>query len=730
MMMLLFLSILMQHCIAIDLTGGFIQSPPSHPNLKYYEIIDSSAFSHQIVKRGLKDSNHQFNKIREVNFDAMGRNFRLILNPRKGLLHPQFKAYAVDGEGNEKLIHIDNELFYEGRVFGEKSSEVTAHLEDGIMTATIHTPDDTYHVEPSWRHVPDSSDESMIVYRGSDVKHSWEDKHPSLKGHKMCDFVKEGNETIEAYSKLRNSDKDSMDRILHRAKRQQAESYTFNGKNTRCSLLLVADYRFFKEMGGKSYKNTVNYLISLIDRVDKIFENTVWHDVNDDSGFKGLGFVIKKILVHQEWTPVSSNQKHYNMEQDNWDAGNLLEVFSQESSHKDFCLAHLFTDLKFDNGILGRAYVGSPRSSSVGGICTPDYFKNGQTLYLNSGLSSSRNHYSERVISREADLVTAHEFGHNWGSEHDPDRQDCSPSSSQGGSHLMYTYAVSGYDINNKRFSPCSIRGIREVLLTKSSLCFTEPEESYCGNQRVEEQEECDAGLVGQDDIDMCCDKHCRLRQEAVCSDRNSPCCLDCQFKPIDVMCREKQPNTCEMESRCTGNLATCPKPSAMSDGTPCIERGECQKGKCLPYCETMNKQTCMCDTIENACYRCCRPSLNESCSPIEPLDILKDGTPCIHGFCNKGECVKTVQDVVERFWDIIEDININKFLLFLRDNIVGIVLIVSILIWVPASCIFSCVDRRNHMKYREKVFDFKAMIDSGELTADDIRKHTQNYYT
>ncbi|CAB0019395.1 unnamed protein product [Nesidiocoris tenuis] len=80
-----------------------------------------------------------------------------------------------------------------------------------------------------------------------------------------------------------------------------------------------------------------------------------------------------------------------------------------------------------------------------------EYFKNGYTLYLNSGLSSSRNHYGQRVITREADLVTAHEFGHNWGSEHDPDINECSPSASQGGSYLMYTYSVSGYDVNNKR---------------------------------------------------------------------------------------------------------------------------------------------------------------------------------------------------------------------------------------------------------------------------------------
>ena len=67
---------------------------------------------------------------------------------------------------------------------------------------------------------------------------------------------------------------------------------------------------------------------------------------------------------------------------------------------QDFCLAHLFTDIKFEGGILGLAYVGSPRRNSVGknkwftcktiylrnsllfllyvgGICTPEYFKNG-----------------------------------------------------------------------------------------------------------------------------------------------------------------------------------------------------------------------------------------------------------------------------------------------------------------------------------------------------------------
>lgn len=42
------------------------------------------------------------------------------------------------------------------------------------------------------------------------------------------------------------------------------------------------------------------------------------------------------------------------------------------------------------------------------------------------------------------------------------------------------------------------------------------------------------------------------------------------------------------------------------------------------------------------------------------------------HSFWIQGVCEKSIQDVVERFWDIIEEININKVLKFMRDNIVS----------------------------------------------------------
>ncbi|CAH0399494.1 unnamed protein product [Chilo suppressalis] len=705
-----------------------------HKNLKYFETIHTSSLQHHIVKRGAKLSTHPYNTIKELHFRTLGKDFRLILHPHSSVLHSNFKAYSVDGDGKETTVHVDRDNFYTGRVFGEKASDVKVHMEDGVLTGIIHTPDETYHIEPSWRHIPGHDEKTMITYRSSDIRYSWADHdHTGDSKPRVCGYVKEGKEfedddtiTGADSTKLRyeqsekdkylnqtdfniyntdpHTDKKQNDKN-HRVKRQS--DYEYTPTKTRCPLLLVADYRFFQEMGSSNTKSTISYLISLIDRVHKIYNDTVWQDRQDMDGFKGMGFVIKKILVHSEPTRVRGGEAHYNMVREKWDVRNLLEVFSREYSHKDFCLAHLFTDLKFEGGILGLAYVGSPRRNSVGGICTPEYFKNGYTLYLNSGLSSSRNHYGQRVITREADLVTAHEFGHNWGSEHDPDVAECSPAASQGGSYLMYTYSVSGYDVNNKRFSPCSLRSIRKVLQAKSGRCFSEPEESFCGNLRVEGGEECDAGLLGTEDNDMCCDKNCKLRknQGAVCSDKNSPCCAGCVYAPPGVVCREAAHSACEGEATCNGATADCPKAPAIADEHECAERGRCRNGTCVPYCETQGMHSCMCDIVADACKRCCRKSLNKTCFPVAHNDILPDGTPCIQGFCNKGVCEKTIQDVVERFWDIIEDININNVLGFLRDNIVGVVVLVTALVWIPASCVISYVDRRRqrqHQKYMD----------------------------
>jgi len=178
---------------------------------------------------------------------------------------------------------------------------------------------------------------------------------------------------------------------------------------------------------------------------------------------------------------------------------------------------------------------------------------------------------------------------------------------------------------------------------------------------------------------------------------------------PSGQKCREAQRATCEQEAKCNGTSfflkplhifkllslwclvrlynfietpissshliigisSECPASAPQPDGTECLEKGLCRNGTCLPFCETQGYQSCMCDTPADACKRCCRYHLNDTCFPFEPYDVLPDGTPCVHGFCNSGICEKTVQDIVERFWDIVEELSINRVLAVLKDNLV-----------------------------------------------------------
>ena len=60
------------------------------------------------------------------------------------------------------------------------------------------------------------------------------------------------------------------------------------------------------------------------------------------------------------------------------------------------------------------------------------------------------------------------------------------------------------------------------------------------------------------------------------------------------------------------------------------------------------------------------------------------------------------MQDVVERIWDFIDDFNINSVLKFLKDNVVGTVVVISLIFWVPISCLISYVDKKRARKVKK----------------------------
>lgn len=98
-------------------------------------------------------------------------------------------------------------------------------MDDGLITGIIHTPDETYHIEvtaekknkscikycrnksylineivvqPSWRHLPHLDDKTMITYRGSDIRFSWDHPDDASKP-RVCGYVKEGKGKHDLY---------------------------------------------------------------------------------------------------------------------------------------------------------------------------------------------------------------------------------------------------------------------------------------------------------------------------------------------------------------------------------------------------------------------------------------------------------------------------------------------------------------------------------------------------
>ncbi|XP_059375202.1 disintegrin and metalloproteinase domain-containing protein 17-like isoform X2 [Carassius carassius] len=679
--------------------------------LSDFDVVPASDL--QLHSVGKRDVDARSLVERLVSFTALQRHFKLYLTTNTELFSENFKAVFLDKNGKEHQYDIHLQNYYKGHLVGEEHSRVQAHIDGEEFSAHILTEEAEYNVEPLWRFTESHPDGRLLVYRSEDIKNI-----SRLFSSKVCGYVNaDAQELLPARAVGQTEQEEEPHKIERRS--------THDHKKNTCPLLLVADYRFYKHMGRGEESTTLNYLIELIDRVDDIYRNTSW-----DDDFKGYGVQIKQIIINKEPTKVAPGEIHYNMDgsplgrKDGvWDVKKLLEQFSYDISDNAsaVCLAHLFTYQDFDDGTLGLAYV-APSKQGLGGLCPKPYYPSKtarKPSYLNTGLTSTMN-YGKTILTKEADLVTTHELGHNFGAEHDPDNiVACAPSDDQGGKYVMYPIAVSGDHVNNKRFSNCSKFSVSKTLKVKAHQCFKVRSSKLCGNSRVEKDEDCDPGLLHLND-DPCCTAKCKFRKWAQCSDRNSPCCKDCRFESANKTCQETITATCKGTSKCTGNSSECPSPGNLVDNTECVDKGQCQKGKCKPFCEAMhNLESCACNETENSCKVCCRGS-SGLCTPFVSNGsylYLRKGKPCTVGFCDgAGKCMKHVQDVIERLWDFIDKLDINTFGKFLADNIVGSVVVFSLVFWIPLSILVHCVDKKMDQQYEE---NSKTMMNPSQMLVE-----------
>ncbi|XP_075714056.1 disintegrin and metalloproteinase domain-containing protein 10 [Rhinoderma darwinii] len=614
--------------------------------IRHYEGLsydmDSLHQKHQRAKRAVSHED----QFVHLDFHAHGRQFNLRMKKDLSLFVPDFKI-EMGGE----TLHYDTSHIYTGQLFGEQGTLSHGSVLNGRFEGFIKTPQGTFYVEPAERYfkgkaVPFHS----VMYHEDDIQYPH--KYGAQGGcadHSVFERMKmyQMSAQSEPQNQKHLEEHEETGPVIFRKKRAaQAE------KNT-CQLYIQTDHLFFRRYG-ETREAVIAQISSHVKAIDTIYQST------DFMGIRNISFMVKRIRIN---TTADEKDPSNPFRFPNIGVEKFLELNS-EQNHDDYCLAYVFTDRDFDDGVLGLAWVGAPSGSS-GGICEKSkLYSDGKKKSLNTGIITVQN-YGSHVPPKVSHITFAHEVGHNFGSPHDSG-SECTPGESknvgfkENGNFIMYARATSGDKLNNNKFSICSVRNISQVLEKKRNSCFVESGQPICGNGLVEQGEECDCGYNDQCKDDCCYDanqpedRKCKLKSGKLCSPSQGPCCTSlCSYKDRAQKCREE--SDCAQMGTCNGLSAQCPSSDPRQNLTEC-NRGTqvCIKGQCAgSICEKHGLEECTCASTEGKddkelCHVCCMEKMKpDTCASTGSEEwktffqgktiTLQPGSPCneFKGYCD-----------------------------------------------------------------------------------------------
>ncbi|KAJ7993144.1 hypothetical protein DPEC_G00269380 [Dallia pectoralis] len=370
---------------------------------------------------------------------------------------------------------------------------------------------------------------------------------------------------------------------------------TLDYSKTSCLLHLYADHFYFDRF--KSVEAVVAQVTAYMRAI-----NDIYNKINFN-GLKLINFKVKTLSIMKEKDTTNSlHQPFVGPEK-------LLNLFS-ERDWGNYCLSYLMTNRDY-SGLLGLAWEG--KKGNWGGICSRHSpMRDGSNASLNTGLITLQN-YGQYLPPRHVQLTLAHELGHSLGAPHDEGSNCGDLGSSEGnGRFLMFPQASNEVRENNHKLSPCSVNQISQVLKVKKDDCFVVSDQPICGNQIVEEGEECD---VGHNDTDPCC------------YSANEDLGTQCRMKP-DKQCSPSQGLCCGPE--CRVKLS-----------------GHCAKSLCVRH--GLEQCDCLEDSRTEKCHMCCQqPDRPETCASTTSSVLssqfqgrriaLVPGEPCSarQGYCDQ----------------------------------------------------------------------------------------------
>ncbi|KAL1773208.1 disintegrin and metalloproteinase domain-containing protein 26A-like [Sigmodon hispidus] len=198
--------------------------------------------------------------------------------------------------------------------------------------------------------------------------------------------------------------------------------------------------------------------------------------------------------------------------------------------------------------------------------------------------------------TQEMAFIASHEMGHILGMKHDSEYCNCGAKAC----------IMASSQSNNPKFSNCSYQDF--YAATQTSACLfnipkglSKVQNSTCGNNIVEEGEQCDCGSSESCARDPCCRNGCVLNPDADCA--FGLCCKDCKFMPTGTVCR-KMKDKCDFPEWCNGISGECPEDVYREDGSSCPGGGYCYNGTChlrKEYCQMLFGNSAM--DADKTCY-------------------------------------------------------------------------------------------------------------------------------
>ncbi|XP_063166975.1 zinc metalloproteinase-disintegrin-like NaMP isoform X2 [Candoia aspera] len=218
--------------------------------------------------------------------------------------------------------------------------------------------------------------------------------------------------------------------------------------------------------------------------------------------------------------------------------------------------AQLLTGIDFSGPTVGLAYVAT--------MCNPSH-----------SLGVVQDHNTSPIAIA---ATMAHEMGHNFGMNHDNTFCTCRSDSCIMAAQLSYK--------TPQHFSSCSVQDYEKYIMDRTPQCIINQPLSkeivatpVCGNDFVEEGEECDCGSPKECKNECCEAATCKLKSGAKCG--YGQCCENCQLRKAGAVCRAAK-HDCDLPELCTGQSPQCPMDRFRMNGHPCEENeGYCYMGKC-----------------------------------------------------------------------------------------------------------------------------------------------------